>query len=103
MSLFRDVVISGDFVSGLELLSEDEVELGASDVRSEAIGTVETVSPVDTHQSNHRQEDADTDASRTLDVEGVEVARLRPGITAFEESESVDGGVAEQEGIAQFE
>ena len=38
----------------LELLSEDEVELAAA-VCLTAEDAVETVSPVDTEQSNHRQ------------------------------------------------
>ena len=67
------------------------------------IDLVETVGPVDTHQTHHRQEDAHTDTCRALDVEGVEVLGLVPGITALEESESVDGGVAQHEGIAQLQ
>ena len=45
----------------LELLSEDEVEVAAATGVIGA-GTVETVSPVDTHQTDHRQEDTHTQA-----------------------------------------
>ena len=68
-------LLRSDGLNRLELLSEDEVELAAALGRV-AVGAVETVSPVDTHQTNHRQEDAHTETCRALDVEGVEVARL---------------------------
>ena len=64
---------------------------------------VEAVGPVDTHQADHRQEDAHADACRAFHVEGIEFLRVGPRVTAFEEGQSVDGGVAEHEGIAQFE
>ena len=64
---------------------------------------IETVSPVNTHQTDHRQEDTDTDASRTLHVEGVELLGVSPSVTAFHESQTVDGGVAQHERVAQFQ
>jgi len=47
----------------LELLSEDEVEVASTTLLGTALigeHLVETVSPVDTHQSDHRQEDTYT-------------------------------------------
>ena len=46
-----------------------------------ALYLVETVGPVDTHQTNHRQEDAHTHTGRPLQREGVKVFELSPGIT----------------------
>ena len=68
-------LLRSDSLNCLELLSENEVELTAT-LGGACIGTVETVSPVDTHQTDHRQEDAHADTCRALDVEGIEVARL---------------------------
>ena len=67
------------------------------------IDLVETVGPVDTHQSDHRQVNADTEAGRAFHVEGIEVACIAPCVTSLKESESVDGGVAQHERIAQLE
>ena len=57
-----------------------------------AIYLVETVGPVDTHHTHHGEEDADTHAGRTLDVEWLEVLDVLPRVTAFEGCEAVDGG-----------
>ena len=48
----------------LELLSEDEVEIAATTrARTGLVGVdiVESIGPVDTHQSHHGEEDADTE------------------------------------------
>ena len=47
---------------------------------------VETVGPVDTHHTNHRQEDADTDTGRTFQIKRVELVYVVPGVTGFNES-----------------
>ena len=85
---------------GLEFLSQNEVELTA------AFGAkhfVEAVSPVDTHQTYHRKEDANTQSGTAFDLEGVEFLGLGPGISAFDESESIDRGVTQHEGITQLQ
>ena len=43
----------------LELLSEDKVEVAATFLTT-YVGTVETVGPIDTHQTHHRQENTHT-------------------------------------------
>ena len=86
---------------GLELLSEDEVELASTLLLSKEV-LVETVGPIDTHQSYHRQEDANTDTCRALHVEGVELLRVVPSVTSLNEGESVDGSVAQHKRIAQL-
>ena len=73
-----------------------------------AVGTilvhlVETVSPVDTHQTNHRQVEADAHTGRTFHVERVEVLRVVPCITSLSEGHTIDGGVTQQERIANLE
>ena len=82
------------------------MEIAATSLLSTAgvgIDIVETVGPVDTHQTNHREEDTYAETCRTLHLEGVEVSDLCPGITTLEEPESVDGGVAQHERIAEFQ
>ena len=50
-------------------MSDNEVELAAT-VLGGTVNLVETIGPVDTHHTNHRQEDADTHTRRTLQLEG---------------------------------
>ena len=72
----------------LELLSQYEVELSATTLPATAIvDLVETVGPVDTHQSDHWQIESYTEASRAFHVEGIEIACLSPSITTFEEAQ----------------
>ena len=73
-----------------------------------AIGTIfiyliETICPVNTHQTNHRQENTNTYTSRTFHVERVEVLRVIPRITSLSKGNAVDGGVTQQERIANLE
>ena len=77
---------------GLELLSEDKVELTAA--LAAVVVLVEAVSPVDTHQTDHRQIDTYTDTCRALHLERIELARFSPGVTALHEGQSVDGRIA---------
>ena len=49
----------------LKFLTDNEVEVATTSLIV-SIRTVETVSPVDTHQTDHREEDTDTDTGRTL-------------------------------------
>ena len=67
------------------------------------VDIVETIGPVDTHQTHHGEEDTYAETGRALHLEGVEVLGICPGITAFEEAETVDGGVAQHERIAELE
>ena len=92
------------FKVSLEFLSENKVELTTTLLVSAAtIHFVEAISPVNTHQTNHRQEDANTQTSRTLHVEGIELLGVNPCITTLDESKTVDGGVAQHERIAEFQ
>ena len=86
---------------GLEFLTEDEVEVRTALL---AIHLVETVCPVDTHHADHREEDADTDTCRTLDVKRLEFLDVRPCVTTLEECQTIDGGSGlEQEREVEFD
>jgi hypothetical protein len=74
-------------VSLLELLTQDEVELASALC---SVNLVESVSPVDTHHTNHWQEDAHTYAGRTLHVEWVELVYCCPSVTALGKGKAVD-------------
>ena len=73
----------------LEFLSQHEVEIAATLLAEDL---VETITPVNTHHTDHGQEDACTDTCRTLDVKRVEVTNMGPCITALDKDERVDGG-----------
>jgi hypothetical protein len=73
-----------------ELLSNDEVEL-ASAVGPASPDRVETVGPVDTHQSNHGEEDTCTHAGRTLQIERIDLFQRVPRITCFQEPYGIYG------------
>ena len=86
----------------LELLSQDEVELAAA-VACGAEDLVEAVSPVDTHHTDHRQEDSDTHSCRAFQVEGVELLEVAPGVSCLHKCQCVDvGGVLQHQGVAQL-
>ena len=72
------------FFHKLKFLTQDEVEVAST---AFALYLVETVGPVDTHQTNHRQEDAHTHTGRTFQLEGVEILELGPGITALDKGQ----------------
>lgn len=83
-------------------MSQDEVEL-ATAVLECRTNFVETVSPVDTHQTDHREEDTDTDTGRTLQLERIEIFQISPSITRFHEYQTVDRRRRfQQERIAQL-
>ena len=90
-----------------ELLSENEVELASATLHGAILiagaDLVETVGPVNTHQTHHRQEDTDTDTCGTLHVEGIEVLGFGPRVTAFQESQTVDGGITQEERVTQLQ
>ncbi len=68
-----------------------------------AVDRVEAPSPVDTHESEHREEEAYTDAGGALEVEGVVVLDVGETVTRFDESQRPDGGVLlEGDGVADF-
>ena len=64
---------------------------------------VKAVSPVNTHQADHRQIDTHTNTGRAFHLERIELARLCPGITTFHEGQSVDRRIAQQERIAKLQ
>ena len=51
---------------------------------------IETISPVDTHQTDHREEDTNADTGRTFQLERVEIFQISPGITRFDEYQTID-------------
>ena len=63
---------------------------------------VEAVCPVNTHQAHHGQIDTQTDTCRALHVEGIELLGFCPSVTCLGESQSIDGGVAKEERIAEL-
>ena len=67
------------------------------------LGVVETVAPVHAQESDHREEDTDADTGTALDLERVELADVRPAVTALEEAEDIDGGLRlEDHRVAEF-
>ena len=86
----------------LKFLTDNEVEVATTSLIV-SIRTVETVSPVDTHQTDHREEDTDTDTGRTLQLERIEIFQISPSITRFHEYQTVDRRRRfQQERIAQL-
>ena len=82
----------------LKLLSDYEVELTLA-----AGGVVETVTPVDTEQAYHRQEDTHAYTGAPLDLQRIEIAYVGPAVAAFQEEQGEDGGRRlEYNGIAEF-
>ena len=57
-----------------------------------AIDLVETIAPVNTHHTDHRQIDTGSHTGRALDVKRVEVLDMSPGITTLDKHERIDGG-----------
>ena len=53
---------------------------------------VEAVGPVDTHHSDHGEEDTDAGTGASLEIERREVFHGRPGVTAFSKHEAIDCG-----------
>ena len=79
------------------------MELASADILSQ-LGLFESISPVDTHESDHGEEDADADTGRGFEFEGIHAVDIRPRVTGFGKGEGVDGsGGFEHEGIAEFE
>ena len=56
---------------------------------------IETVSPVDTHKTYHRQENAHAQTGAALHVERIKSLGIVPRITGLYEPEPVDSGIAE--------
>ena len=54
---------------------------------------IESVTPVDSEETDHRKEDAHTDAGAAFDFERIELSYVRPAVTALEEEECEDGRV----------
>ena len=72
----------------LELLAQYEVEVATTAhlLSRSFIHLVEAVGPVDTHQTNHGEEDANTKACRALHLEGVELLDLVPRVTCLDKA-----------------
>ena len=71
------------FTPFLEFLTEDEVEVASAFLSKHF---VETVCPVDTHHTDHRQIDAHTGSGGTLEVERRHVLHVGPCVSAFKEA-----------------
>ena len=46
---------------------------------------VESITPIDSQKTDHREEYPDTDSSGSLDLERIEFLDIRPAITTLEE------------------
>ena len=53
---------------------------------------VETISPVDSEQTDHRQEHSHTDSGSPLDLERIERLDVGPAVSSLEESEHENSG-----------
>ena len=88
----------------LELLSQDEVELTSTLLILASVPyLVETISPVDTHQAHHRQEDTYTHTGTALHAERIEVLGFIPSITSLNEGQTINSGVTQEEWIAELQ
>ena len=88
----------------LKLLAEDEVEVAAANILAGGSVFVKAIGPVDTHQTDKVEEQADTHTGRLAKGEGVHLAHIRPSISGFYKAEGIDvGGGFKHEGIAEFE
>ena len=88
----------------LEFLTQDEVELTSTLLILATVPyLVETVSPVNTHQTHHWQEDTYTDTGTALHAEWVEVLGIIPGVTCLYEGQTIDCGIAQEEWITELQ
>ena len=51
---------------------------------------VESPSPVNSKQTDHREEDSLTHTGRPLDLERIEIPDVRPAVTSFQEEQRID-------------
>ena len=73
------------------------------ELTASVLGIVEAVAPVNTEQTDHRQEDTHAYAGAALDLERIEVLDVAPAVSAFEKSQHEDSGRRlEDYGIAQL-
>ncbi len=63
---------------------------------------IEAVGPVDTHQTHHGKIDAHAETGTAFHVEGIEFAGVIPRVSGLNKPQSIDGGVAKHQGIAQL-
>ena len=54
---------------------------------------VKSIAPVYAKQAYHREEYPHAHTCGTLDLEGVELAEIRPAVTALQECQGIDGGL----------
>ena len=88
----------------LELLTEDKVELASTLLILASVpNLVETISPVDTHQTDHWQEDTYTDTGTTLHAEWIELLGVIPCITSLYEGQTINSGITQKERITEFQ
>ena len=69
----------------MALMEGHKVEL-ASSILFRTKYFVETVTPVNTHHTNHRKEDTNTDTGRTFQLEWIEFLDIMPCVTCFKET-----------------
>ena len=88
----------------LEFLTQDEVELASTLLILASVpNLVETVCPVDTHQTYHWQEDTNTHTGTTLHAEWVEVLGIIPGVTSLNKGQTINGGITQEEWITELQ
>ena len=71
------------------MLSDKEVELASVLLHR----IVETVAPVDTEQTDHREEPPHADTCGTLDLERIELLDVRPAVSTLKEAQHEDRGL----------
>ena len=80
------------------------MEVAAANILAGGSVFVKAIGPVDTHQTDKVEEQADTHTGRLAKGEGVHLAHVRPSISGFDKAEGIDvGGSFKHEGIAEFE
>ena len=79
------------------------MELRAANLGAVGIVFLEAVCPVDTHQSDHGEEDSHAGSCRLLEFEGIDSVYVAPGVSCLGEGEGVDaGGSLKHDGEPEF-
>ena len=85
------------FIFLVEALAYAEVEL------TTAGGTIESVAPVNTDESQHGQIETDAEACGVVQLEGLELGEVGPTVTTLEEAQHPNNGTGTlDDGLTQF-
>ena len=79
------------------------MELTAA-VVSATVDLIEAPTPVYTEQTEHRQEESDTDTGGALEIEGIILLDIREAVSGFQETENPNGRILLQgDGVAHLD